>query len=1127
MRRSVVAVAAGITLLAGLSVTGGPPANAGNDGARRVLDNRSMSELAADIRPAPAITLLTGDQVQLGVDADRRLTVTGVNVADRPDGRPVAIHTVRQGADLYVYPSDALPLVTANRVDADLFNVSYLAEAGYTDAETRQLPIIVQYANQQASKAKALPSAKTERTLESVDATAVDVTKTGAAAFWETITTPKQRTLDAGVTKVWLNRKVTVDLDVSVPKIGAPAAWQAGFDGTGTKVAVLDTGIDDNHPDLAGHVLEVKSFLEDGDTTDGNGHGTHVASTIAGSGAASDGKYKGVAPGAKLLAGKVLSDQGSGDIAGVIDGMEWAAQSGADVVNLSLGAAANEPTDIATEAVDSLTAEYGTLYVIAAGNSGPDPLTIGTPGTAESALTVAATDKSDQLAEFSSRGPRIGDLGLKPDIAAPGVNILAAAAGGTGYKSLSGTSMATPHVAGAAAILAQRHPAWRAKQLKDALVSSSVDTGFSPFEQGAGRVDVARAVRQTVFSDGNLDFGRLASDSPPVHKTITYKNDGDAPVNLTLTPTVKTYGGQPAPAALVTIDQAAVTVPAGGTAQVNVTVDATQSEIGGMFRGTVKAAGGDVALTTAFATYVEAEMFDLALTAVAPDGVTDFVVDGWLLARNEGATDFTSPTQELPGAPTTTAHVAKGSYTVAASMSWRDAAGELQAAIVLKPAVQVSGAAAMSFDLREARRITVRTDRPSETYDAWFGFERASSGGEWELTGRLDSADGTDNFWTLPVTPVTTGTFGYTSQHVLGEPLVRASTKGASPLELRPRYRSADHTVAKLTGTSDYRLVYDGTGATATRAAASTIALLTPTDVCAPECGADLVPRIQRLADAGVKAVLVAGSVGRVQLGKETYALPTMTLPAKEAQALRDRLLAGPVALRLQGARDLPYLYLLRFGKNGELPADLDHRVKDNQLTAVENLVHADVPTATSIEWGVIADGPALANVYTPTFLAPRPLTTLVGPVDPKAEQRFIADQPTRRPSAEFGYHALTTTKSRSIRWFAPPVVPGPAILERATDGSNETLLCAMCREENRFYQFTYLTTPEPAHQTGHLGLGREQFELTCDDPTRPPNIPTYSCERHLYDDQGKELTPYVYPDLVIGFSDGKLEVSR
>jgi hypothetical protein len=364
---------------------------------------------------------------------------------------------------------------------------------------------------------------------------------------------------------------------------------------------------------------------------------------------------------------------------------------------------------------------------------------------------------------------------------------------------------------------------------------------------------------------------------------------------------------------------------------------------------------------------------------------------------------------------------------------------------------------------------------------------------------------------------------------VLGEPLVRAATTGASPLELHPRYRSADHTVAKLTGNGDYRLVYDGTGATAsaTAAAKPTIALLTPTDICAPECGGELVARIKRLADAGVAAVLVAGSTGRVQLGDQAYALPTMTLPAKEAQALRDRLLAGPVDLHVQGARDLPYLYLVRFGKNGELPADLDHRVVDSELTRVEQLVHADASTVTSIEWAVNSAGPTLSTVDTPTFVAPRPLTTLVGPVDPAAGHRFVADQPSRRPSAEFGYHALTTTKPRSIRWFAPPVVPGPAIVEPAADGSDETLLCTICREDNRFYQFMYLTTPEPSHQTGHLGLGREQFELTCDDPTRPPNIPTYSCERHLYDDSGKELTPYVFPDLTISFSDGRLEVSR
>ncbi|MFG3138473.1 S8 family serine peptidase [Streptomyces sp. NPDC048211] len=144
-------------------------------------------------------------------------------------------------------------------------------------------------------------------------------------------------------------------------------------------------------------------------------------------------------------------------------GMQWAAESGADVVNMSLGDTyPTDGSDPMSQTVDALSAQYGTLFVIAAGNAGPE--SVSAPGAASSALTVAATDTQDQLAPFSSTGPLAYSGGMKPDIAAPGVDITAARSqemtdGGEGlYRTLSGTSMATPHLAGAAAVLAQQHP---------------------------------------------------------------------------------------------------------------------------------------------------------------------------------------------------------------------------------------------------------------------------------------------------------------------------------------------------------------------------------------------------------------------------------------------------------------------------------------------------------------------------------------------------------------------------------------------------------------------------------------------------------------------------------------------
>jgi subtilisin family serine protease len=201
------------------------------------------------------------------------------------------------------------------------------------------------------------------------------------------------------------------------------------------------------------------------------GFQTLADSIAAGTGAKGGGAYKGVAPGAKLLNGKVLSDDGYGDDSGILAGMEWAAEQGADVVNLSLGGADTPDTDPPEAAVDKLSAEKGILFAIAAGNDGDfGEQTVGSPGSARSALTVGAVDDQDEPASFSSRGPGL-DGAIKPDVTAPGVDITAAAAPGSaiaqevgekpaGYMSISGTSMATPHVAGAAAILKQQHPEW-------------------------------------------------------------------------------------------------------------------------------------------------------------------------------------------------------------------------------------------------------------------------------------------------------------------------------------------------------------------------------------------------------------------------------------------------------------------------------------------------------------------------------------------------------------------------------------------------------------------------------------------------------------------------------------------
>ena len=172
-----------------------------------------------------------------------------------------------------------------------------------------------------------------------------------------------------------------------------------------------------------------KNFTDSaGAPSDVHGHGTHTASTVGGSGAASDGAKKGVAPETQLLIGKVLSDNGGGSDSMIIAGMEWAVAQGADVVSMSLGshgapAACNDPMSSAAEELATTSA---TLFVIAAGNTGPANNTVSSPGCAPGVLTVGAVDRDDVPASFSSRGPTAVDHTLKPEIAAPGVGISAA-----------------------------------------------------------------------------------------------------------------------------------------------------------------------------------------------------------------------------------------------------------------------------------------------------------------------------------------------------------------------------------------------------------------------------------------------------------------------------------------------------------------------------------------------------------------------------------------------------------------------------------------------------------------------------------------------------------------------------
>ena len=330
------------------------------------------------------------------------------------------------------------------------------------------------------------------------------------------------------VKKVHLNKQVHASLEQSVHQIRADAVWsELGCQGDGVIVGEIDTGIDYADSALGGgfgpayKVIGGYNFIDStGNPMDDNGHGTHVAGIIAANGKG----LQGVAPHAKLMAFKVLNQYGSGTEDEVMAGIERAVDPNddgntkdhVDIANMSLGGS-GDPDDAMSTAVDNAV-RLGVVFCIAAGN---DPMysSIGSPGTARSAITVGAVDSNDVIAFFSSRGPNTKICSIKPEIIAPGVNILSTYLKNS-TETMSGTSMATPHVTGVCALLKSLHPNWNPAQIKSAIMSSAVDIGSEVMIQGAGRVDALNAAKVTAFAvPSPLSFG-LDSSNFSVWNTV-------------------------------------------------------------------------------------------------------------------------------------------------------------------------------------------------------------------------------------------------------------------------------------------------------------------------------------------------------------------------------------------------------------------------------------------------------------------------------------------------------------------------------------------------------------------------------------------------------------------------------
>ena len=876
------------------------------------------------------VTLVTGEVVTLERYAGG-LQSAIVDVA--PDGTFPSFSTVKVGDDLYVIPEKAEPYLDANQLDLELFNVTRLVDFGYDDASNPNLPLIATYAGAKARSAETpqAPEGSVKNVeLPSINAAGLHEDKSEAATFWEAIdddsaaatTSPK---LADGIKKIWLDEPMQVSLDQSVAQIGAPQAWAQGFDGTGVKVAVLDTGIDLSHPDVADRVKGIKNFTSDPDAVDHHGHGTHVASTIAGSGAASGGKYKGVAPGADLYVGKVLNNEGSGPESGIIAGMEWAAAEGADVVSMSLGSPIpGDGSDPISQAVNRLSASSGALFVIAAGNTGPAKTTVGSPGAAEAALTVGAVSKQDVLASFSSRGPVTGTFAVKPEITAPGVAIVAARAASTtlgtpvdaNYTSASGTSMATPHVAGAAAILVQRHPDWTGDRLKQVLVNTAKHGSYTAYQQGGGRVDVPKALAATVYSSpAVVSIGKTSFTSGPVTKTIRYVNTSAADTTLSLSLfTVGETGGAPQ-AGTLTLSANSVTIPANSSASITTTFNPTLAAIGD-FTGIITATSpdGSTIKTTVGATK-DVPTVNLTINFVDRHGNP---------ASGEAEVfdlDNGSFRQAFPTNGTRTLAVPQGRYSVMGLVQTRDVASGVITDYTLagQPIVQLTADQTITLNAQSAKEVKIATPEESEPSHFKIGYKQ-------QLPGRVGfdflktvASPLWDHVYVVPTGPVAEGTFDWAFQQRRFTPTIQANyAAGNGALPLEPvTYALQLHGAANLQAVSagqgrpDDLTGKDLTGklAVVTRSSALIVR-----------------DQVANVAKAGAKAVVIVndrpGPYATIVPRVTGTTIPAWSLTQDQGTELLARVAKGFTLINLQGITNHPSVYNISLVAPGGIPAD-------------------------------------------------------------------------------------------------------------------------------------------------------------------------------------------------------------
>ncbi|GAA1025830.1 S8 family serine peptidase [Amycolatopsis albidoflavus] len=915
------------------------------------------------------VTLITGDRVSARKDARGHWSLAVQD--DARSGHPPYVQFgARHGdrTDSYLVPASAIPLLQSGRLDQELFNVTGLIRQGYDDAATDTLPLLAEYPDGVAARSAAPSGAQRGRSFDALGYSELAESKKDARGFWAGLSAAGPAVLSGGPSKIWLNHQVHASLDQSVPQIGAPAAWQAGYTGKGVTVAVLDTGVDAEHPDLAGKVAQSKDFSGKGNVVDGNGHGTHVASIITGSGAASGGKYKGVAPDARLAIGKVMNDGGSGRESDIMAGMEWAAREAkAKVVNLSLGTYPTDGTDPSSQTVNKLSRQYGTLFVVAAGNAGQDE-GVSSPATADAALAVGSVTKSDALSPFSDRGPRVGDGAVKPEIGAPGSDIVAARAKGTAlgdpvdehYTRLSGTSMATPHTAGAAAILAQEHPEWTGEQLKSGLVGAAKELpGIGVAAIGGGRLDAAAAVTQVVQSEPATVNTVVHWSDKPGKRTVTYTNPGTAAVTLNLAFSLADKQGQPPATNLAKISANSVTVPAGGKAAVDITFTARSGKPG-TYAGLLLAgtADGKTRVRTPVGVKDEPELYDLSANLLGRDGKAPGEQD---LQTSVAVNVHTG--QNFLGYAGKPMRVPPGEYTLSAGLTARKPGGPPEITAFANPVVKVARDTKVFFDARQAKPVTVRTDQTG-ALDGGLGarLETRPEGPHEPVSLGLAAGAQFQRLYAYSTPGVSSKYFRFTEDVQLYQPWIELTAEGTQPLAVDAgftRFSDSPPPSTQRLGT-----VYGGAGTPAdlskVDAKDKLVVLDFPDGMPVVEAG----KRIDNVKAAGGRLAafrLVDPVASATLLGTlpEKWSLPTLQLDGYTGDRYVALAKAGGLTSSLTTRDRSDYQYDLYYPSAGSIPAGLTHEARAADVAAVTMAYHGYAKEFLPMVYAIVvgADG--------------------------------------------------------------------------------------------------------------------------------------------------------------------------